>query len=94
MLINPTQNAGPVTYILNAIRYTMQPGYEQKLPAGRSWILEFDRGKSFGTARYSLSAGPYAFSVTERGWDVYRQTDPLPSELPSPPAPAVAQATP
>ena len=50
MLINPKQNAGPVTYILNAIRYTMQPGYEQKLPAGRSWILEFDRGKSFGTA--------------------------------------------
>ncbi|MEX0612509.1 MAG: hypothetical protein WD229_10350, partial [Pirellulales bacterium] len=94
VLLNPKQNVGPVIYTLNAIRYTMQPGFEQKLPAGRSWTVEFDRGGSFGTARYSLTPGTYAFALTERGWDVFRRTDPLPSDAPAPPAPALAQATP
>ena len=31
----------------------MAAGYQQKLPGERAWIIEFDRGGSFGTARYS-----------------------------------------
>ncbi len=94
VLINPRQNGGPISYTLNAIRYTMQPGYEQKLPAGRSWTIEFDRGGSFGTARYSLRPGTYAFAVTDRGWDVVRRTNPLTTDSTPPPAPVVAQAAP
>lgn len=94
VLLNPKENNGPVNYALNAIRYTMLPGYEQKLPAGRTWTLEFDRGGSFGRARYTLTPGTYAFAVTERGWDVSRRTDSLTTDPPPPPAPALAQASP
>jgi hypothetical protein len=73
----------------------MQPGYEQKLPSSRSWTIEFDRGESFGIARYRLTAGDtYAFAVTDRGWDVFRKantTAPVPSVTEEP---IVAQTSP
>jgi hypothetical protein len=96
VLLNPTRNSGPVNYTLNDVRCTMAAGYQQKLPGEREWIIEFDRGGSFGTARYSLTPGAYAFAVTERGWEVFRRTDPVAAEapVPAPAAPEVAQASP
>jgi hypothetical protein len=89
VLKNPRKNGGPISYTVNKLRYTMQPGYAQTLPGGRRWTLEFDRGGSFGTARYALPPGNYVFTVTDRGWDVALSTEPLP-----PSAPALAQASP
>jgi hypothetical protein len=37
-----------------------------------SYIVEFDRGGSFGTAKYELTEGEYEFVVTDRGWDLQR----------------------
>lgn len=96
VLLNPKRNGGSVNYTLNDVRFSMAPGYEQKLPGGRSWIIEFDRGGSFGTARYGLTPGTYAFAVTERGWAVSRVTDSVAADpsVPAPSASVVAQTSP
>jgi hypothetical protein len=96
VLLNPTRNGGPVNYTLNETRCTMAAGFHQKLPGERAWIIEFDRGGSFGTARYSLTPGKYAFAVSERGWELFRRTNPVAAEapVPAPAAPDVVQASP
>jgi hypothetical protein len=96
VLLNPTRNGGSVNYTLNDVRCTMAAGFQQKLPGERAWIIEFDRGGSFGTARYSLTPGKYAFAVTERGWDVFRRTPVVAAEatVPAPAVPEVAQVSP
>ena len=94
--MNPARTGVPVNYTLNDVRCTMAAGYQQKLPGERAWIIEFDRGGSFGTARYSLTPGKYAFAVTERGWDVFRRTAAAvaaEAAAPAPAAPDVAQAS-
>jgi hypothetical protein len=70
VLANPQDD--PVSYTLNGARYDMSPRYSQKLTSKPSWLLEFDRGGSFGTARYTLTQGTYKFVATERGWDVVK----------------------
>ena len=83
VLLNPLENAVPVAYTLNGTPYAIKPGFEQKLPAGQPWTLEFDRGGAFGLARYTLAAGIYQFRVTEKGWDVVLKTDPAAPAAPS-----------
>jgi hypothetical protein len=62
---------GEVHYVLNnRYPYTIQPGQRQSLPANRSWTIEFDRGNSQGTARYSLERGVYEFRVVKERWDL------------------------
>ena len=70
MVVLSNPQIDPVAYTLNGKRYDMSPRQSQKLTSKPSWILEFDRGGSFGTARYTLSQGAYKFVATERGWDV------------------------
>jgi hypothetical protein len=70
VLSNPQDD--PVAYTLNGARYDMAPRYSQKLTSRPSWTLEFDRGGSFGTARYTLIQGAYKFVATERGWDLVK----------------------
>ena len=41
---------------------------------GTTWSIEFDRGGNFGMARYQLSEGYYFFSLTERGWELFKKT--------------------
>lgn len=57
-------------YSLNDNPYSMGPGQEQSLNAG-PWTIAFDRGRGFGEARYTLSAGHYEAARTDRGWDVF-----------------------
>jgi len=64
----------PINYTVNGRSYTMQPAYRQVLPAGRTWTVAFQRGGSFGTARYGLQQGSYKFAVSDRGWELYRMT--------------------
>jgi hypothetical protein len=64
----------PINYTVNGRSYTMQPAYRQVLPAGRTWTVAFQRGGSFGTARYGLQEGSYKFAVSDRGWELYRMT--------------------
>ena len=72
MLANPT--TGTVNYSLNQEPQQMTASTEQTLDGTRSWVIEFDRGGSFGMARYQLSEGYYYFKSTERGWELVRKT--------------------
>ncbi|MDB5385176.1 MAG: hypothetical protein JWM11_822 [Planctomycetaceae bacterium] len=72
LLTNPKSARGTMNYNLNGNHYVMEPGMTQKLPPDRKWVIEFDRGQTFGAAAYTLSAGTYRFTPTDLGWQLYR----------------------
>ena len=74
-LSNPKENSVALNYTLNGRSYSIQPGYSQALGAGSVWEIQFDRGGSFGQARYTLSSGTYRFKATDKGWDLYRKSN-------------------
>jgi hypothetical protein len=63
-----------VSYNLNGGPYEMQPGYRQTLDTSRTWIVQFDRGGSFGQAQYTLASGTYEWVITDQGWDLKQRT--------------------
>jgi len=72
-IVNPAQTGVPLTYRLNGTQYTLRAGEVQNLQLDRAWVIEFDRGGQFGTARYNLTPGAYTFSPTAQGWELYQQ---------------------
>lgn len=68
---NPSYNAGSIKYVLaSAHPYELQTGFQQHLPGDRSWLIEFDRGGTYGKARYTLSEGIFDFKVGDKGWEM------------------------
>lgn len=63
-----------VNYTVNEQHFALQPGYRQALPDGVAWTIAFDKGDGAGATRYSLASGTYAFTVKEKGWDLYKKT--------------------
>ena len=72
LLVNPATSGANVTYTANGARYVMEPGWSQKLPAGSSWVVDFDRGGAWGHATYTVNDGTYYFTPGENGWNLYR----------------------
>ena len=72
VLINAEETA--VNYNVNNKSYSMEPEYRQPLPGGRKWVVAFDRGGSFGQARYGISQGTYKFTLTDEGWNLFKHT--------------------
>jgi hypothetical protein len=99
-IVNPASSRANLSYTLNGVAYTIQPGESQDLREDRAWVIEFNRGGSFGQARYGLQTGMYSFSVTDHGWELYRgpleQTSGGPPNPPPPSrsAPVTPQPTP
>jgi hypothetical protein len=50
----------------------LRPGETRPMREKAVYVVEFDRGASFGTAKYELTEGEYEFVVTDRGWDLQR----------------------
>jgi hypothetical protein len=50
----------------------LAPNESRTLREKATYIVEFDRGGNFGTAKYELSEGEYQFAVGDRGWDITR----------------------
>lgn len=73
LLMNPADNATTIKYVLGSQNFSLTPSYKQALPEGQSWVVSFDRGARFGTARYTLNKGTYVFSGSQRGWDLHSQ---------------------
>jgi len=73
LVVNPSTSRGMMNYNVNGNHYVSKPGMAQRLPAGRTWVIEFDRGEKFGPATYTLSPGTYYFTPTDLGWQIYRQ---------------------
>lgn len=68
---NPEENAGSIKYVLASVHsYDLKPGFRQHLPASQPWLIEFDRGGTFGSAKYTLAEGIYDFKVGDKGWDM------------------------
>ena len=63
-----------VHYNVSKEQFSMLPDYRQTLPGGKTYVVEFDRGGGHGKARYSVKDGAYAFTPTDRGWELYRQS--------------------
>ena len=73
VLMNAGETA--VNYTVNGHQFTIEPGYRQTLPAGKTWTVTFDRGGSFGTAKYGLSEGTYEFTAPEdKGWELFKRS--------------------
>jgi hypothetical protein len=72
VLINAEDMA--VNYNVNSKAFTMEPEYRQALPGGRTWVVAFDRGGSFGQAKYGISEGTYKFALTDEGWNLFKHT--------------------
>ncbi|MCE5268490.1 MAG: hypothetical protein LLG00_11455 [Planctomycetaceae bacterium] len=86
-IVNPAGSGVTLTYRLNGERYTIPPGYSQKLIEDRDWVIEFSRGQGFGPAEYSLEPGVFTFGYSNHGWDLFRgspatagPTNPAPPE--------------
>ena len=73
LIINPRKHGETIRYLLNGEEYIMRPGTSQRLPTGRPWRIEYDRGANAGVAQYSLSNGTYTWTPTERGWQLFKQ---------------------
>lgn len=74
LLRNPHNSGGSVNYTVNGHQYTMKQKQQQRLKIGSKWTIVFDRGEEHGEARYTLTAGTYAFKPTEKGWELYKES--------------------
>jgi len=78
-ILLPQETGGEVTYLVDGReQVTIHAGEEQTLPKKGSYEIRFSRGRTdeghdYGIARYTVTEGTYAFEVTDRGWDLYRQ---------------------
>lgn len=93
VVLNPESNGLTLRFMVNNQVVELPPGKLLELPGDRSWEIAFDRGGSYGTARYSMQTGVHAFTRTAQGWELYRsnsmeeaQTAPA-STVPSNPIP-------
>jgi len=69
------KNAGgsAVNYTVDGQKFSMEPEYRQVIPRERI-VVAFNRGGSYGNARYGISEGTYKFTPTDRGWELYKHT--------------------
>ena len=72
-LVNPKSTQVTINYNINGNHYIMEPSMAQRLPAGAKWILEYDRGASFGPATYELKPGTYHFTPSDQGIQTFQQ---------------------
>ena len=72
VLHNPASNGGAIAYLLGSQTFTLEPGQTQRLD--RSHVIEFDRGGSFGMARYTIADGSFEFTLTDNGWNLRKKT--------------------
>ena len=74
-LVNPASTGTTLSFTIRGTRYVLEPGARQELHFGGPRTIEFDRGDSFGIARYALRDGVYAFTATDHGWALRRWSD-------------------
>lgn len=73
VVTNPEKNGAPISFLAGGRSFTLAPGYQQVVKQGGSVEVRFDRGGSFGTARYTLRDGVFQFLVTDEGWNLFRK---------------------
>jgi len=70
---NPAETGAAVAFVVDSRREAeLSPGESHSLAEKSSYVIEFDRGGDFGTARHVMNEGSYEFIATDRGWDIRR----------------------
>jgi len=69
-VVNPQGTGATLNFTVDGARCELAPGMRQELSSPQTRLIEFDRGGSFGQARYTLSEGLYSFAATDKGWDL------------------------
>ncbi|MGN6546717.1 MAG: hypothetical protein ACTHK7_16805 [Aureliella sp.] len=59
---------------------TIRSGEQERLRTKGRYLIRFSRGiddsgRSYGEARYTITEGAYRFAVTEKGWELYRESE-------------------
>jgi hypothetical protein len=73
-LMNPAQTQTSLNYTLGESQYVIAAGETSTFEEGTQ-VIAFDRGGSFGEARYTLAPGAtYKFVSTNHGWDLHSVT--------------------
>jgi hypothetical protein len=62
-----------LSFVVDGRQMSIDPGETQRLMEKGQFTIAFDRGSEFGSARYSIHEGTYAFTPTEKGWELFRQ---------------------
>ena len=84
-ILNPEATGGTVQFRLGGQAVRLESGFEQDFSDATKQVVEFDRGRNFGAARYTLTRGVYQFRVTPQGWDLVKKAADPPAEmLPAP----------
>lgn len=65
----------PVAFLVNSQNVSLFDGQSHTFYGGGTRTIEFDRGGSFGPARYELTTGQYEFTLTSHGWDLAPRSD-------------------
>ena len=77
---NPAGSKVKLAYLLDdSEEQEISAGETQKLATKGSYTISFDRGGKHGSARYTITEGVYQFTMTDHGWELYRQKD-VPAE--------------
>jgi hypothetical protein len=77
---NPAGSKVKLAYLLDdSQEQEITAGETQKLTEKGSYIVSFDRGGKHGSARYTITEGVYQFTMTDHGWELYRQKE-MPAE--------------
>jgi hypothetical protein len=82
---NSSGKGVPVAFLVDDRSEELGDGQSRTF-SGSSHVVEFDRGGDLGTARYELTAGVYAFAVTDSGWELVRETNSSPTRTADRPA--------
>lgn len=70
MLRLPAEFPDPVYVRIDNREVELKPGTEVALKDKASYVVEFDRGGEFGSARFELKEGVYKMAVGDKGWEV------------------------
>lgn len=62
-----------LSFVVDGRQMSIDAGETQRLMEKGQFTIAFDRGSEFGSARYSIHEGTYAFTPTEKGWELFRQ---------------------
>ena len=72
-IMNPEANQSSVRFVMGGETAELKPGYFVSVEVTQKTLIEFDRGGSFGSARYSLKDGMYRFDVdSSKGWELFK----------------------
>ena len=77
-VVNPATLGVTLSIRVDGTAYQLAPGARQELAHSQPRMIEFDRGGTFGSAKYQLVEGVYTFQATDKGWDLYKQPYTLP----------------